>query len=121
MILWTREIQRRLTEEGEYYMQISKYQNTYRHISSIIERFTYLISTILRVFAQITFRNVRDGAGTPIIAVVSPGVRTEAEKYRRGYLMPIGKLSKPSNQAQNDELAREVWATTETLLKEWGI
>ena len=35
--------------------------------------------------------------------------------------MPIGKLSEPSKQARNDELAKELWETTEALLKEWDI
>ncbi|KAL5520005.1 hypothetical protein ACEPAG_1665 [Sanghuangporus baumii] len=123
MILWTRELQRPLTEEVTNIIVVALHPGTVYTETCVTtsERFTFPFSIILRVFAQITFRSVRDGAGTLIIAAVSPGIRAEAEKYKGGYLMPIGKLSNPSKQAQNGELARELWATTETLLKEWGI
>ncbi|KAL5501617.1 hypothetical protein ACEPAH_8877 [Sanghuangporus vaninii] len=123
MTLWTRKLQCRLTEEGAYIIVVALHPGTVytETCVSTSERFIFPISTVLCVFAQMTFRNVRDGAGTSIIAAVPPGVCTEAEKYKGGYFTPIGKISKPSKQAQNDELARELRATTETLLKEWGI
>lgn len=79
------------------------------------------VSSMLRSISRLTFLNVTDGAGTPLIAAASPKVRAEADKYKGAYLRPIGKLAKPSKQAQSEELSNELRATTLELLKEWGV
>ena len=84
-------------------------------------RFSWPISSILLFFAKVAFMKVKDGAGTPIIAATSPAIRAKAERYKGGYLVPMGKLSEPSKKAQDEDLAKELWETTERLLKEWGL
>lgn len=79
------------------------------------------ISSILRSISRLTFLNVIDGTGTSLIAAASPTVRAEADKYKGSYLKPIGKLAKPSKQAQSEELSNELRATTLELLREWGV
>lgn len=83
--------------------------------------FFWPLSSILKGLAWLTFMKVLDGAGTPVLAAVSPTIRAEADKYKGAYLRPIGKLDKFGGQAQNDELAKELWTTTEQLLREWNV
>ncbi|EJC97973.1 NAD-binding protein [Fomitiporia mediterranea MF3/22] len=116
-ILWTRELQRRLTEEGTNIIVLAVHPGSVHTVT----RFKWPISTLLLTLVRLTFMNVRDGAGTLIIAAVSPKVRAESEKYKGRYLTPIGKLTKPSKQAQNNELAAELVKTTVELRKEWGL
>ena len=71
--------------------------------------------------ARLTFMSVRDGSYTPLVAAASPDVRKEADKYRGAYLVPIGKFGEIAKQAQEEDRAKELWNTTETLLKEWGL
>ena len=103
---------------------ISWYSNihtTPENTSATADRFPFPISSLLRTFSKATFSSVQDGAGTSIIAAVSPSIRVEKDKYQGAYLEPIGKLAKVSPLAQDDERAKELWDTTESLLKEWNI
>ncbi|EJC97974.1 NAD-binding protein [Fomitiporia mediterranea MF3/22] len=122
-ILWTRELQRRLIEEGSSIIAVALSPGSVHteNTDMIVIRLKWPISTLFFALVRLTFMNVRDGAGTLIIAALSPKVRTEADKYKGGYLTPIGKLGKPSKQAQSAELATELMKTTEELRKEWGL
>ena len=100
------------------------YSNIYifpENTSATADRFPFPLSSLLRTFSKATFSSVQDGAGTSIIAAVSPSIRVEKNKYQGAYLEPIGKLAKVSPLAQDDERAKELWETTEGLLKEWNI
>ena len=100
------------------------YSNIYKfpeNTSATADRFPFPLSSLLRTFSRVTFSSVQDGAGTPVIAAVSPSIRIEKDKYQGAYLEPMGKLAKVSSLAQDDERAKELWDTTESLLKEWNI
>ncbi|KDQ54348.1 hypothetical protein JAAARDRAFT_182313 [Jaapia argillacea MUCL 33604] len=62
-----------------------------------------------------------EGAYNSVFAAVSPVVRSKPAEFRGAYLMPVGKISKPSKLAQSDELAKELWDTTERVLKDLGV
>ncbi|KAJ7581848.1 short-chain dehydrogenase, partial [Mycena floridula] len=57
-----------------------------------------------------------DGALTAMFAATDPIVWEEREQYGGAYLLPFGIITEPSENAQNAELARELWATTESVL-----
>ena len=88
---------------------------------AIADRFPFPLSSLFRTLSRVTLYSAQSGAGTSIIAAVSPPIRIEKDKYQGGYLEPIGKLAKVSPLAQDDERAKELWETTEGLLKEWSI
>ena len=68
------------------------------------------------------FETPTAGAYTSVFAAASPIVKAERDKYKGGFLWPVGKLGDPpAPQIESKELAEEVWATTETLLKQWGL
>ena len=125
-IYWTRELARRLSEEGSSiivlalhpgviytgsclistslilltqisspslphitYTTISWYFNIHNileNTSTTADRFPFPLSSLLRTFSKATFSSVQDGAGTPIIAAVSPSIRVEKDKYQGAYL-----------------------------------
>lgn len=58
-----------------------------------------------------------DGALTPLFAATNDIVWVEKEKYGGAYLMPFGVISEPSENAQNPDLARELWAASERVVK----
>ncbi|KAJ7582159.1 short-chain dehydrogenase [Mycena floridula] len=57
-----------------------------------------------------------DGALTAMLAATDPIVWEERERYGGAYLLPFGIITEPSENAQNAELARELWATSELVL-----
>ena len=65
--------------------------------------------------------DVASGAYTSTFAAASLDVRKEADRYYGGFLVPMGKLTPPAAIAQNDELAQELWDTTERFNAEWEL
>ena len=63
------------------------------------------------------------GAHPSVIAAASPAVKADREKYRNGFVwQPVGALGdSPTPQCNDEQLANELWATTEALLREWNI
>lgn len=61
------------------------------------------------------------GAYNSVIAAASPAVRADPKAYKAGYLMPIGKLATKTKTAQSEELAAELWTSTEMLLREMEV
>ena len=57
-----------------------------------------------------------EGALTSLFAATSPKVWGERETYGGAYLVPFSKLEAPSENAQNAELAEELWATSEQVV-----
>lgn len=63
-----------------------------------------------------------DGAYASVFAAASPIVKAEREKYKGAYLDPPGKIvPAPAPEAESKELAEELWATTETILKSFDL
>lgn len=57
-----------------------------------------------------------EGALTSLFAATSPKVWRDKETYGGAYLVPFGKLETPSQNAQNAELAEELWASSEQVV-----
>lgn len=68
---------------------------------------------LLRIFTI----PAENGAYTSLFAAASPAVRVEPEKYKGAYLVP-GKIGKPSANAQNPQLAKDLWESSEKALAE---
>lgn len=56
-----------------------------------------------------------------VFAAASPEVRKRAGEFKGAYLMPVGKITPPSADAQNPQLARELWETSEKQLAALGL
>ncbi|KAF8956565.1 hypothetical protein BDZ97DRAFT_1941463 [Flammula alnicola] len=62
-----------------------------------------------------------DGAHTSCFAAGSPIVRQQEEKYKGTYLEPVGKITKPTDNALRIELQEGLWKTTEQYLETQGL
>lgn len=60
------------------------------------------------------------GASAVAFAAAGSQVRAEAEKYKGAYIKPEG-IGRTSRAGEDEELAKELWDTTEGLVKEWGL
>jgi len=61
------------------------------------------------------------GAYNSAFAAASEEVGKQRDKYRGVYLMPVGKVSKPTDIARDEELAKELWDSVEKFLEEKGL
>lgn len=68
-----------------------------------------------------TYNTAEKGAYPSLFAAGARVVREQEDTYRGAFILPPGKLGEPPNKdIDNQELAKELWATTETLLTEIG-
>jgi hypothetical protein len=58
------------------------------------------------------------GAMTTLFATTNPKVWDEKEKFGGAYLVPPGEIQVPIGNGRNDELAEELWATSERVIQE---
>ncbi|KAF5010982.1 hypothetical protein FDECE_2893 [Fusarium decemcellulare] len=57
-----------------------------------------------------------DGATTILYAAAHPEPEQDRIKFAGSFIMPFGCVNKPSEDAQNPDLARQLWETTESVL-----
>ncbi|KZS87634.1 NAD-P-binding protein [Sistotremastrum niveocremeum HHB9708] len=79
------------------------------------------LQMLMRAYKAIKFLPVRYGGITPAFAAASIEVAGDKEKYKGAYLIPYGKIEKASKEAENPELAKELYDTTEKIVSDLGI
>lgn len=67
------------------------------------------------------FTTPTNGAQNSIFAACATVVRAHAEKYKGSYLLPTGVIGIPGKDGVKADLAKELWGTTEEILKEIGV
>jgi hypothetical protein len=68
------------------------------------------------------FRSAEKGSYGSVFAAVSPKVREDAETYKGAYLNPnIKALRAPNEDVYKEELAKELWQSTEEILTDVGV
>ncbi|KAI0360523.1 NAD-P-binding protein [Trametes cingulata] len=81
-----------------------------------------IIGPLFTFVASKLFLTPTEGAYASVFAAASPRVKEERDKYKGAYLVPPGKIeTPPAPQAENKELAEELWATTEAVLKSFDL
>jgi hypothetical protein len=66
------------------------------------------------------FISPHDGGYTPAWAASSCKVFEERNDYKGKYLVPYGIIEEASEEARREGLAKELWDTTERILKEFS-
>ncbi|PPQ66637.1 hypothetical protein CVT24_006929 [Panaeolus cyanescens] len=67
------------------------------------------------------FMRPEPGSYTSLFAGASPLVRNFPGKYKGRYLEPVGWVGEMSENAKREDLAGELWETTERLLRDMGV
>lgn len=65
------------------------------------------------------FISPHDGGYTPAWAAAARAVREEPEKYKGAYLVPYGVIEEASADARREDLAADLWRTTEQILEDF--
>ena len=85
------------------------------------QRLLWPFSALLVLVLRLVMYPPAYGAATLVFAGAAPEVRSEEEKYKGTYLVPVGKVGKVTKAGEDRGLAKELWETTEGLLREWGL
>lgn len=78
--------------------------------------FGRLINWVLSLF----FISSLEGGYTPAWAAAAREVHDNRERYKAKYLVPYGKVEEASQDARSEELATELWQTTESVLSDYN-
>ncbi|KAI0790325.1 NAD-P-binding protein [Abortiporus biennis] len=121
--LFAKELQKKLDEEKVPILCLSLHPGAVKTERSVefASNLSMFLRTLLKAAQSLFFIPTEQGSYASVFAAVAPTVRAEPEKYKGAYLTPPGVISKPSKDAENPELAKELWDTTESLLKEIGV
>lgn len=114
-VLFTKELQRRLLEEDHRVIVMALHPgnvNTFSYVSP----FPKITEALMRRL----FLTAEVGAYTTLFAAASPEVDLD-ERYKGGYLEPIARLGRSSDQANDEELGIELWKTTESVISELNL
>ena len=76
------------------------------------------ISFIATFIGSFIFRPWRKGAMTSAFAAAGADLAQDKARFKGIYFTPVAKVSEPSKAAQDERLAKELWETTENILKE---
>lgn len=81
----------------------------------------YVGRAVSGLLGPLLFSSWRTGAFTSTFAAASTEVSLNRDRYKGSYLSPVAKLTMPSKSALNSVLAKELYDTTESVLKELGV
>jgi len=131
-VLFTKELQKKLDEEGDPILVLCLHPGGVNSAfdpklerssgnSAFRESLNPVVRGLWAVGTKLMAVSVSKGAHTSVFAAASPEVRAHPETFKGAYLQPVAKLGKPSDDAKNPELAKELWETTEKILQEIGL
>ncbi|KAI0052751.1 NAD(P)-binding protein [Auriscalpium vulgare] len=116
-ILWTKELQRRFDRESIPITAISLHPGsiTTEGTMNQFKRILFLGPLIAWAFSEVLM-TAYWGGFTPAYAAAAREIADDRSKYKGQYLVPYGVIEKPSKDALRDDLAGQLWETTEQIL-----
>lgn len=61
---------------------------------------------------------VEEGSLTALFAATDPIIREEKEKYGAAYLIPFGVIEEQAGPAKDEDLAKELWESSERVVQQ---
>lgn len=119
-VLWTNQLQKRFDSDGIPIVAMSVHPGSVMSEGNIklftSLTFGRLINWVLSLF----FISSLEGGYTPAWAAAAREVHDNRERYKAKYLVPYGKVEEASQDARSEELATELWQTTESVLSDYN-
>ncbi|KAI9059034.1 NAD-P-binding protein, partial [Trametes sanguinea] len=122
-LLFIRELQRRLDEQGIPILLIAVDPgevNT-EGVQAYANSVGPILAPLYRTIANLAFVTPTKGAHGPVFAAASPVPRAQRDAYRGAYLKPPGRLARSNPVAEREDLRRELWETTDGFLGSLGL
>ncbi|KAF5318613.1 hypothetical protein D9619_010977 [Psilocybe cf. subviscida] len=113
-VLDAKAFQKNLDADGHSILCISVHPGA---INTFSDR--YLLTRILAPIINLFFRTPAQGAWNSLFAAASPIVRSEPDRFKGAYLVPVGKPGPLSINATKEGLQDDVWDTTHKVLEKW--
>jgi len=107
VILFTKELQRRLDDQGLPILCVAV------HPGEVLTEGVLAINNIfVRTIARMAFLTAEQGAATPLFAAVAGEVRQKANVYKARFLVPIRKVETPNAVAEDNRQIKGLWENT---------
>ncbi|KAF7354217.1 NAD-binding protein [Mycena venus] len=122
-ILHIKALQTRLTAEGVCITCLAPHPGIIATLGSHRAMESAPLGWFLtRVIAPLFFKSSREGAMPVVFAAAGPEViGPEHAKYKGAYLTPMDVVATPSKSAQDPRLQKELYETTERIVRELGL
>jgi len=119
-VLAAKELQRRLDAEGVFIIVTTICPGSVNTdgVQNYAHSVGPLLSPIYAAIANLFFTTPAKGAHGAVFAAAAPEVRANPRDYRGAHIEPRTKLGRASEAAEDPELAKELWETTERILKD---
>ncbi|KAG8740932.1 hypothetical protein FRC10_003547 [Ceratobasidium sp. 414] len=136
-ILFTRELQRRLDDEGSSIITLSVHPGyvatgkfclyfplplvvTFSSPDAAIEATSKMpiFGLLSSVFVKLFFIDEAGGARNSVYAASDPDVRADPRRFKGQFLTPVGKVTAPAAIAQDKQLARDLWTLTDKIMQQ---
>ncbi|KAG8864655.1 hypothetical protein FRB96_005160 [Tulasnella sp. 330] len=119
-ILFVKELQRKLDEQGSSVISISVHPGEIETAMTVEFFGSWGLGRFLNwVFHLLSwYLSPQEGAFNSLFAATSPVVRAKKSTYAGAYLNPFGVLKEPSPEAKDPVAARDLWETSERTISE---
>ncbi|KAE8376383.1 hypothetical protein BDV26DRAFT_294131 [Aspergillus bertholletiae] len=107
VVLFTKELQRRLDEQNIPLITIAVHPG-----EVATEGVMAINNAFIRTVARFSFITAEQGAATPTFAATAKQVRQNAEQYRGRFLVPVGKVEVPNTVVEDDRQVEGLWDNT---------
>ncbi|KAI8986748.1 NAD-P-binding protein [Trametes punicea] len=123
-ILFVKQLQGKFDSDGAPITVLSVYPGTVYTEGVLKDPFARMpiLGALFRFYVRHFFDSPSDGAYSTVFAAASPVVKAEREKYKGAFLGPRSQIvTPPLPQAESKDLAKELWETTEAILKTFDL
>jgi NAD(P)-dependent dehydrogenase (short-subunit alcohol dehydrogenase family) len=115
-ILFTRELQNQLTQEGAKIIALTLNPGPVATDSGM-----GIFPGLLKPVLKLVMKSPAKGALTQLYCATALEVAKQSERYKGQFLNGPGKIAPASERSRSTELAQSLWRITEKALEEAGI
>ena len=107
VVLFTKELQRRLDDQGLPILCVAVHPG-----EVLTEGLLAINNVVIRAIARLTFLTAEKGAATPLFVATASEVRQKADTYKGKFVVPLGKLEAPNPVAEDERQVKGLWENT---------
>ncbi|PBK66299.1 hypothetical protein ARMSODRAFT_358303 [Armillaria solidipes] len=118
-VLWTKELQRSFDRANIPILAMMVHPGNVMSEGNDKLFRSLMFGTIINWIFSLFFVSPFDGGYAPAWAAASRTVTEDRRKYAGAYLVPFGVIEEASEDARREDLAKDLLATTDAVLKQY--